>query len=389
MSVGFPVLVVLLCACAQKETVGKDGTVEDAVTFSPACGKAGDEITIRAKPLRDQEGCVRSGKSATFHPGVVSDSQAGMFSSPDTCTFTVHVPEAARTGTLEVDMDSQGAQRGTLVSKDVFTIPCPPDSGPGVDPDASTPDSSVPAGPPLNAVFIHRRFSNSPQVNTEGYTFAKLLDDAQKAAVARREAIVRSELSPPGIAVGTCAPLALPAEGADLPKPIYRGPLALKAGPSTVFDGLQCGPDFVYRKPYQHSSFTGATIWELAWGGDGSEEGLTVADATGPIPTLDITTPNPATPDVDVPQGPLTIVWNATLAKLMTIYLLRSSGAPIVCVADPLAGTFTIPANFIGGPGEVQMAISGGDLRRLAITQLALAIMTMQIHNYEFTLHVQ
>lgn len=375
------VIGFVACTSDNEETLTP---VTGQLRMSPLCGQAGDVVSFTVPP---HDGC-RS-HEVVFHPGVGVPGSVTT-ASDGTCTVTATVPEAARSGKVEV------RQSGSLDAKDkrhetseAFTIPCPGDSGPPDSPVDSGPDTSAPAGPPLNALFLHRRFAQSTIVNTQAYTFAKLLDDAQRAAIARHEAIVRSELAPPGIAVGSCATLDLPAAGADFPKPVYRGPLSLKAGTSTVFEDLQCDANFVYQKSYPHASFTGAPIWELAWAGDRMEEGFTIPDATGPIPSLGVTTPNPALFDIDVPQGAFTVVWNATVAKLMTIHLLRSSGAPVVCVPDPLAGTFTIPASFIGGPGEVQMSINGGDLRRLAIAQLTLAIMTMQIHSYEFTLHVQ
>ena len=360
--------------------------VSRPIGIQPSCGKPGDTVSVTV-PRGD--GCtpMGNGHEVTFHPGVRTLAE-GNPGDGETCVMTATVPEGARTGKLEVLRNTRDPER--FESQDVFTIPCP-------EIDASAPDgslesgtdSSVAAGPPLNTIFVHRKFSDSTIANTATYTFPKVLTDAQRTALERAETNVKAELSPPGIPVGTCAPFEIVPPGADMPKPLYRGPLTLSAGATKVLDGIQCDPTFVYRQPYNHQQITGSNVWALGFAGDRAQEGFEIPDATAPIPTTTITSPNPATPDIDVAQAAFTIAWNVTVAKYMTIWLERSSGSPVVCVADPLAGTFTIPASFIGGPGEVMLTISTGDLRRVVIAQLAQAIMAMSVHEYAFTLHVQ
>lgn len=61
----------------------------------------------------------------------------------------------------------------------------------------------------------------------------------------------------------------------------------------------------------------------------------------------------------------------------------------VVCAVDPLARSFTIPKEVIGGVGEKLVRIDAGDIRRLGIRSLGRAILTMQVHTQTFALHVR
>lgn len=377
----------VVVACREDNVV--PGTGGGTITINPVCGSAGQLVTI----IVPQRGGTCGDHRVRFHPGVEVGGTTAAGASGQ-CVVTATVPEAARTGTVEVAYEGEAfVQSGNVyATSGPFTIPCPGDAAP--------PDSSPDGGPgvdsgepvhPLNAVWVHRRYSNSNGVNTDGFTYPTTMTPAQAAEVAKRDALASSELSPPGVAVGTCAPVTLPEPGAEEPKPICRGKFSVKTATSTVIDGINCGPDFHYKQTYTWASFYEGVNdgWEIAWEGDRAEPGFSIPNAVSRIHPLLLTSPNPATPDVDVPQAAFNVTWSPTLVQLMTLYFLRASGTPIACAVDPKAGTFTVPASVIGGPGELAMYVSAGDLRRIFIAQIAHAIMTMSIHNYEFYLHVQ
>src|SRR5688572_1194797 len=110
--------VFAVVACKEDNIV--PDTAGGSVVMNPLCGGAGTTT------------------ASAFIPESKRPATASRPARAERASWTATVPEAARTGTVEV------------ATSGPFTIPCPGDSG---VPDAPLPDggpdSSVPAGPPL------------------------------------------------------------------------------------------------------------------------------------------------------------------------------------------------------------------------------------------------
>ena len=242
---------------------------------------------------------------------------------------------------------------------------------------------------PLNTILVHGRLGNEARAHLSVTSFRDDPTADERVLVLREEARVRSALEPSNVAIGTCgARTTTPTIEAPSLR-VNRGFLRLIAGRSDVVDssdarGISPGSTRSYEAGYDYAKFAGEPRWGLTFDGCEPTRAFSVNDVTSPIPTLLVTAPSVAGDGLTVSSGPLTIEWAATNARRIVI-----SVGDTVCAVDPLARSFTIPREAIGGPGENVVRIEAGDIRRLGIPSLGRAILTMQLHTQTFALHVR
>lgn len=295
-----------------------------------------------------------------------------------------------------VACSNPGAPGTIAINRDPGIPPCDGSESPDVacwdDDDGKVETASDPrtSDAQLNTILIHERASGQASAHLTVASYRDdIATDAEKSLLVQEEAHVRGVLEPPNIAIGTCGPIMRPPSVGDALTRIDRGLLSLLADDDPVVCSVNPRAIAIdkgqrYSAYYDHVSFAIWPSWNLVFDGGKDGRPFKLWNATGPIPTLSVTAPSVGASGVTIPAGPLTVAWAGTRARRMVI-----SVNDAVCAVDPRAGSFTIPREIIGGPGEKIVRIDAGDIRRLGIPSLERSILSVQLDTQSFALHVQ